>query len=106
MFPTAASISSISSLTGSDSVNFIDDDKRQQVLPKVAESNWWFKFFFYSEPVLSNARRKDLSASGHWHLYNPVVWDYAYEVKTVAKDILEAKKATNLVDACQAVKSH
>lgn len=30
MFPTAASISSISSLTGSDSVNFIDDDKRQQ----------------------------------------------------------------------------
>uniref|UniRef100_A0A9L0ITQ7 Pancreatic progenitor cell differentiation and proliferation factor like n=1 Tax=Equus asinus TaxID=9793 RepID=A0A9L0ITQ7_EQUAS len=59
-----ASISSISSLTGSDSVNFIDDDKCQQVLPKVAESNWWFKFFFYSEPVLSNARRKDLSASG------------------------------------------
>ncbi|XP_004435809.1 PREDICTED: pancreatic progenitor cell differentiation and proliferation factor-like protein [Ceratotherium simum simum] len=59
-----ASISSVSSLTGSDSVNFIDDDKSQQGLPEVAESTWWFKLFFYSEPVLSNVRRKDLAASG------------------------------------------
>ncbi|XP_017387252.1 pancreatic progenitor cell differentiation and proliferation factor-like protein [Cebus imitator] len=57
-----SSISSVSSLTGSDSVNFIDDDKSQQGLPEVAESTWWFKSFFQSEPVLSNVRVKDLSA--------------------------------------------
>ncbi|XP_054451758.1 pancreatic progenitor cell differentiation and proliferation factor-like protein isoform X2 [Pteronotus mesoamericanus] len=55
-----ASISSVSS----DTVNFTEEDKPQQGLPEVAESNWWFKSFFYSEPVLSNVIRKDLSASG------------------------------------------
>lgn len=55
-----ASISSVSS----DSVNFIDEDKSLQGLPEVAEPNWWFKSFFYSEPVLPNVIRKDLSASG------------------------------------------
>ncbi|KAK2094789.1 hypothetical protein P7K49_026205 [Saguinus oedipus] len=59
-----SSISSVSSLMGSDSVNFIDDDKSQQGLPEVAESTWWFKSFFHSEPVLSNVRVKDLSALG------------------------------------------
>lgn len=59
-----SSVSSVSSLTGSDSINFIDDDKSQQGLPEVAESTWWFKFFFHSEPVLSNVRTKDLSANG------------------------------------------
>ncbi|VFV42482.1 pancreatic progenitor cell [Lynx pardinus] len=58
-----ASISSVSSLSGSDSVNVIPDDKSQQELPKVAESDWWFKSFFHSEPELSDVRRKDLSAS-------------------------------------------
>ncbi|XP_072874746.1 pancreatic progenitor cell differentiation and proliferation factor-like protein isoform X1 [Chlorocebus sabaeus] len=59
-----SSVSSVSSLTGSDSINFIDDDKSQQGLPEVAESTWWFKFFFHSDPVLSNVRIKDLSAIG------------------------------------------
>uniref|UniRef100_A0A2K6UGW7 Pancreatic progenitor cell differentiation and proliferation factor like n=1 Tax=Saimiri boliviensis boliviensis TaxID=39432 RepID=A0A2K6UGW7_SAIBB len=59
-----SSISSVSSLTGSDSMNFIDDDKSHQGLPEVAESTWWFKSFFHSEPVLSNVRVKDLSALG------------------------------------------
>lgn len=58
-----ASVSSISSLIGSDSVNFIDEDKSQQGLPELAESTWWFKFFFYFEPVLSNVR-KEVSANG------------------------------------------
>ncbi|XP_027456965.1 pancreatic progenitor cell differentiation and proliferation factor-like protein [Zalophus californianus] len=58
-----ASISSVSSLT--DSVNIIPDDKSQQGLPKVEESSWWFKSFFHSEPVLSDVRGKDLSASGY-----------------------------------------
>uniref|UniRef100_A0A2K5QS82 Pancreatic progenitor cell differentiation and proliferation factor like n=1 Tax=Cebus imitator TaxID=2715852 RepID=A0A2K5QS82_CEBIM len=64
-----SSISSVSSLTGSDSVNFIDDDKSQQGLPEVAESTWWFKSFFQSEPVLSNVRVKDLSALGEFSLF-------------------------------------
>ncbi|XP_077618410.1 pancreatic progenitor cell differentiation and proliferation factor-like protein [Crocuta crocuta] len=59
-----ASISSVSSLTGSDSANVIPDDKSQQGLPKEAEADWWFKSFFHSEPMLSDIRRKDLSASG------------------------------------------
>ncbi|XP_023573512.1 pancreatic progenitor cell differentiation and proliferation factor-like protein [Octodon degus] len=58
------SISSVSSLAGPDSANIIDDEKLLQGLPEVAESTWWFKSFFYSEPVLSNVRSKDLSASG------------------------------------------
>ncbi|XP_053752052.1 pancreatic progenitor cell differentiation and proliferation factor-like protein isoform X2 [Panthera pardus] len=58
-----ASISSVSSLSGSDSVKVIPDDKSQQELPKVAESDWWFKSFFHSEPELTDVRRKDLSAS-------------------------------------------
>ncbi|XP_022268140.1 pancreatic progenitor cell differentiation and proliferation factor-like protein isoform X1 [Canis lupus familiaris] len=57
------SISSVSSLT--DSVNVIPDDKSQQGLLNVAESSWWFKSFFHSEPVPSDIRRKDLSASGY-----------------------------------------
>ncbi|KAF0881379.1 PDPFL protein, partial [Crocuta crocuta] len=63
LFPTEASISSVSSLTGSDSANVIPDDKSQQGLPKEAEADWWFKSFFHSEPMLSDIRRKDLSAS-------------------------------------------
>uniref|UniRef100_A0A8C5Y3Y7 Pancreatic progenitor cell differentiation and proliferation factor like n=1 Tax=Microcebus murinus TaxID=30608 RepID=A0A8C5Y3Y7_MICMU len=59
-----SSVSSVTSLTGSDSVNFVDEDKSQQGLPEVAESTWWFKSFFHSEPVLSNVRMKGLSASG------------------------------------------
>ncbi|XP_012645492.1 pancreatic progenitor cell differentiation and proliferation factor-like protein isoform X2 [Microcebus murinus] len=68
-----SSVSSVTSLTGSDSVNFVDEDKSQQEeycefyligLPEVAESTWWFKSFFHSEPVLSNVRMKGLSASG------------------------------------------
>ncbi|XP_047415785.1 pancreatic progenitor cell differentiation and proliferation factor-like protein isoform X1 [Sciurus carolinensis] len=59
-----SSISSVSSLTSSDSVTFIDDDRPLQGLPEVAESTWWFKSFFYSEPVLSNVRNKDLSSNG------------------------------------------
>uniref|UniRef100_A0A673VF47 Pancreatic progenitor cell differentiation and proliferation factor like n=1 Tax=Suricata suricatta TaxID=37032 RepID=A0A673VF47_SURSU len=58
-----ASISSVSSLTGSDSVSVVPDDKSQQGLPKEEESDWWFKSFFHSEPVFSDVRRKDLSAS-------------------------------------------
>ncbi|KAM5211693.1 pancreatic progenitor cell differentiation and proliferation factor-like protein isoform 1-T1 [Hipposideros larvatus] len=58
-----ASISSVSSLTGSDSVNFIDEDKSLQGLPEAAESTWWIRSFFHSEPLLSNVR-KDLSTSG------------------------------------------
>ncbi|KFO30564.1 pancreatic progenitor cell differentiation and proliferation factor-like protein isoform X2 [Fukomys damarensis] len=58
------SISSVSSLTATDSVNIIDEEKPLQGLPEVAESTWWFKSFFYSEPVLSNVRSKGLSASG------------------------------------------
>ncbi|XP_047584674.1 pancreatic progenitor cell differentiation and proliferation factor-like protein isoform X2 [Lutra lutra] len=57
-----ASISSVSSLT--DSVNIILDDKSQQGLLKVEESSWWFKSFFHCDPVLSDVRREDLSASG------------------------------------------
>ncbi|CAD7672056.1 unnamed protein product [Nyctereutes procyonoides] len=34
-------------------------------LLNVAESSWWFKSFFHSEPVPSDVRRKDLSASGY-----------------------------------------
>ncbi|XP_066120747.1 pancreatic progenitor cell differentiation and proliferation factor-like protein [Saccopteryx bilineata] len=55
-----ASISSVSS----DTINFIDEDKFHQGLPEVAESTWWFKSFFNSEPVFPNEIRKDLSASG------------------------------------------
>ncbi|XP_028011938.1 pancreatic progenitor cell differentiation and proliferation factor-like protein [Eptesicus fuscus] len=55
-----ASISSVSS----DSVNFIDEDKPLQGLPDMAESTWWLKSFFHSEPVLSTEIRKELSASG------------------------------------------
>ncbi|XP_022371357.1 pancreatic progenitor cell differentiation and proliferation factor-like protein [Enhydra lutris kenyoni] len=58
-----ASISSVSSLT--DSVNIILDDKSQQGLLKVEESSWWFKSFFNCDPVLSDVRREDLSASGY-----------------------------------------
>ncbi|XP_060054528.1 pancreatic progenitor cell differentiation and proliferation factor-like protein [Erinaceus europaeus] len=57
------SISSVSSLTDSDSGNFISDNKSHQGLLEVAESTWWLKCFFHSEPVPSNVR-KDLSASG------------------------------------------
>ncbi|XP_026983943.1 pancreatic progenitor cell differentiation and proliferation factor-like protein [Sagmatias obliquidens] len=42
-------VSSGASLTGSDSVHFVDDDKSQRGLPEVAESTWWFKSFFQSE---------------------------------------------------------
>ncbi|XP_077873323.1 pancreatic progenitor cell differentiation and proliferation factor-like protein isoform X1 [Ictidomys tridecemlineatus] len=63
-----SSMSSVSSLTSSDSVNLIEDDRTLQVyligLPEMAESTWWFKSFFHSEPVLSNVRNKDLSSSG------------------------------------------
>ena len=41
----------------------------------------------------------------HRHLYKFDVWEYVHEVKAVAKGILEAKKATNLVGMGQAVKS-
>ncbi|KAM6171271.1 pancreatic progenitor cell differentiation and proliferation factor-like protein [Erethizon dorsatum] len=58
------SISSVSSLTGTDSADIIDDEKPLPGLPEVAESTWWFKTFFHSEPVLSNVRSKDSSASG------------------------------------------
>ncbi|XP_021574584.1 pancreatic progenitor cell differentiation and proliferation factor-like protein [Carlito syrichta] len=58
-----SSISSESSLTGCDPVNFTGDDKSQQGLPEVAESTWWFKSFFHSEPVLSNVRIKDLPSN-------------------------------------------
>ncbi|KAF6323606.1 pancreatic progenitor cell differentiation and proliferation factor like [Rhinolophus ferrumequinum] len=58
-----ASISSISSLTGSDSANFLDEDKSLQGLPEVADSTWWIRSFFHSESVVSNVR-KDLSTSG------------------------------------------
>ncbi|KAM5137534.1 pancreatic progenitor cell differentiation and proliferation factor-like protein isoform 2-T3 [Callospermophilus lateralis] len=58
-----SSISSVSSLTSSDSLNLIDD-RTLQGLPEMAESTWWFKSFFHSEPVLSNVRNKDLSSSG------------------------------------------
>lgn len=58
-----SSISSDSSLTGSDSVNFMDDDKFQQGFPEVAESTWWFKSFFHPGPVLSNVRSKDPSTA-------------------------------------------
>ncbi|XP_053415591.1 pancreatic progenitor cell differentiation and proliferation factor-like protein isoform X2 [Nycticebus coucang] len=58
------SVSSVSSLTSSDSGNFTDEDKSQQGLPEVAESTWWFKSFFHVEPVLSDVRIKDLSPSG------------------------------------------
>ncbi|TEA10150.1 hypothetical protein DBR06_SOUSAS6210008, partial [Sousa chinensis] len=44
-----SSVSSGTSLTGSDSVHFVDDDKSQRGLPEVAESTWWFKSFFQSE---------------------------------------------------------
>ncbi|CAK6438949.1 unnamed protein product [Pipistrellus nathusii] len=54
------SISSVSS----DSVNFIDEDKHLQGLPDMAESTWWLKSFFHSEPVLSTEIRKELLASG------------------------------------------
>ncbi|XP_020006739.1 pancreatic progenitor cell differentiation and proliferation factor-like protein [Castor canadensis] len=60
-----SSISSLSSLSSSDSVSFMDDDKSLQGLPEVAESTWWFKSFFHSEPVLSNVRSKDVSASSN-----------------------------------------
>ncbi|KAB0405609.1 hypothetical protein E2I00_002410, partial [Balaenoptera physalus] len=60
-----ASVSSGTSLTGSDSVHFVDDDKSQQGLPDVAESTWWFKSFFQSEPVLSNVKREDQAACGN-----------------------------------------
>ncbi|XP_067568470.1 pancreatic progenitor cell differentiation and proliferation factor-like protein [Globicephala melas] len=42
-------VSSGTSLTGSDSLHFVDDDKSQRGLPEVAESTWWFKSFFQSE---------------------------------------------------------
>ncbi|XP_005396104.1 PREDICTED: pancreatic progenitor cell differentiation and proliferation factor-like protein [Chinchilla lanigera] len=58
------SISSLSSVTGTDSASIGDEEKPLPGLPEVAESTWWFKSFFYSEPVLSNVRSKDLSASG------------------------------------------
>ncbi|VTJ72139.1 Hypothetical predicted protein [Marmota monax] len=59
-----SSISLVSSLTSSDSVNLIDDDRPLQGLPEMAESTWWFKSFFHSESGLSNVRNKDLSSSG------------------------------------------
>ncbi|XP_003801680.1 pancreatic progenitor cell differentiation and proliferation factor-like protein [Otolemur garnettii] len=59
-----SSVSSVSSLTGSDSGNFADEDKSQQGLTEVAESTWWLKCFFHLEPVLSDVRIKDLSPSG------------------------------------------
>ncbi|XP_034506015.1 pancreatic progenitor cell differentiation and proliferation factor-like protein isoform X1 [Ailuropoda melanoleuca] len=67
-----ASISSVSSLA--DPVSIIPDDKFQQGLLKVEESSWWFKSFFHSEPVLSDVRRKDPSASGKTNLLeNPFI---------------------------------
>ncbi|CAI9155186.1 unnamed protein product [Rangifer tarandus platyrhynchus] len=68
-----ASVSSGTSLTGPDSVNFVGDDKAQLAikcefyligLPEVAESTWWFKSFFQSVPVLSNVKREDQSVCG------------------------------------------
>ncbi|XP_004466431.1 pancreatic progenitor cell differentiation and proliferation factor-like protein [Dasypus novemcinctus] len=59
-----ASVSSVSSFTGSEPVNFIDHDKSQQGLPDAAETTWWFKSFFHSESTVSNVGRKDLSAGG------------------------------------------
>ncbi|XP_077019307.1 pancreatic progenitor cell differentiation and proliferation factor-like protein [Tamandua tetradactyla] len=59
-----SSISSLSSCSGSDTVTFIDHDKFQQGPPDVAETTWWFKFFFSSEPVPTNVGSKDLSAGG------------------------------------------
>ncbi|XP_066873369.1 pancreatic progenitor cell differentiation and proliferation factor-like protein [Kogia breviceps] len=44
-----ASVSSGTSLSGSDSAHFVDDDTPQQGLPEVAESTWWFKSFLQSE---------------------------------------------------------
>ncbi|XP_008824679.2 pancreatic progenitor cell differentiation and proliferation factor-like protein [Nannospalax galili] len=64
LFLTESSISSVSSLTSSDSANFLVDDKSLQELTDVAESTWWFKSFFHSEPVLSNVKSQDPSASG------------------------------------------
>ncbi|XP_011801066.1 PREDICTED: pancreatic progenitor cell differentiation and proliferation factor-like protein isoform X1 [Colobus angolensis palliatus] len=82
-----SSVSSVSSLTGSDSINFIDDDKSQQGLPEVAESTWWFKFFFHSEPVLSNVRIKDLSATGSLsgRPQRPFQFSHSRVVKSYAK---------------------
>ncbi|XP_042542104.1 pancreatic progenitor cell differentiation and proliferation factor-like protein [Dipodomys merriami] len=59
-----SSISSVSSLSNSESINFIEDDKSLQGLPEVTEPTWWLKSFFNSEPVLSSVRSKDMFASG------------------------------------------
>ncbi|KAM5298285.1 pancreatic progenitor cell differentiation and proliferation factor-like protein [Ctenodactylus gundi] len=58
------SVSSVSSLAGSDSVIFPDYEKPPQGSPEVVESTWWFKFFFHPEPTLPSVRSKDLSANG------------------------------------------
>ncbi|XP_020848251.1 pancreatic progenitor cell differentiation and proliferation factor-like protein [Phascolarctos cinereus] len=55
-----SSICSVNSFTGFDSVNFTDMEKAHPGLPEAAESNWWFKSFFHSDPAPPDKERKDL----------------------------------------------
>ncbi|XP_038622707.1 pancreatic progenitor cell differentiation and proliferation factor-like protein [Tachyglossus aculeatus] len=57
-----SSISSFSSSCGTDTINFTDQEKVHSGLPDISETSWWIKSFFYSEPVLPNIRRKDLTS--------------------------------------------
>ncbi|XP_044522270.1 pancreatic progenitor cell differentiation and proliferation factor-like protein [Gracilinanus agilis] len=60
-----SSVSSVNSFSGSDAINFTDIEKTHQGLPEAAESTWWFKSFFHSDPVLPDAGRKDLVANSN-----------------------------------------
>ncbi|XP_051826178.1 pancreatic progenitor cell differentiation and proliferation factor-like protein [Antechinus flavipes] len=55
-----SSISSVNSFSGSDPLNFTDTEKVNQALPEAAESTWWFKSFFHSDPVPPDIEKKDL----------------------------------------------
>ena len=54
LFPTEASVSSGTSLTGSDSVHFVDDDKSQQGMSFISYQHHphYFPSFFISQRCL------------------------------------------------------
>ncbi|XP_036596914.1 pancreatic progenitor cell differentiation and proliferation factor-like protein [Trichosurus vulpecula] len=55
-----SSISSVNSFSGSDPAHLTDVEKAHQGLPEAAESTWWFKSFFHSDPSPPDKERTDL----------------------------------------------
>ncbi|XP_074060102.1 pancreatic progenitor cell differentiation and proliferation factor-like protein [Macrotis lagotis] len=58
-----SSISSVNSFSGSDPVNLTEIEKTNQGLPEAAESTWWLKSFFHSDPIPPDIEKKNLLAN-------------------------------------------